>query len=124
MANYHNVGPSISGGRSMPWSPKEDEMLGRAFIDLDLDGTALHIWCRKNGILRSPGAIDARLVRLNFFDTADLKRKMRDFHPRLNPDYKMRAELSRKQLANEIKLARIEALSAPLYKPKPEDCML
>lgn len=130
MANYHNVGPSISGGRAMPWSPKEEELLAHAFIDLDLDGGALHGWCRKHNILRSPGAIDARLAKLNFFDTREIRLQMgreaksKAFHPRLKPSEKLRAELARKELANQIKLALIEAPTAPLYMPKPEECMV
>ncbi len=132
MANYGkgfwSVGASITNTRSLPWSPEEDATLARGFIDLDLDGSDLHTWCRENGILRSPGAIDARLEKLDFFDTEAIKSKIEKatikpplFHPRLKPDDKLRLELARRELANQVKLAVIEALTAPLYRPKDED---
>lgn len=131
MANYGNfgrIGQSLGGHHALPWSPADDAKLGHAFIDLDLDGDALYRWCRKNDIMRSPGAIDARLAKLNFFDNSDLQARVADLAPKVRacftqakPTDAYRLELTRRALANQVKLAKIEAATAPLYRPKDKE---
>lgn len=127
MANYGNgfwtVGASITNTRSLPWSPEEDAALGKAFMELDLDGPPLHEWCRQNSVLRSPGAIDARLAALNFFDVRSLQKKIESHAHRdkrgfvnLRPVHELRRELADRRLKNEIAIAKLEAATAPLYK--------
>ena len=51
------------------WTAEEVAIVARGFIDLDLDGEPLYEWCHKNGVDRTPGAIDAKLAEHGFFDT-------------------------------------------------------
>jgi hypothetical protein len=105
------------------WSDKEVALLSRAFLDLDLDGADLHKWCRENGINRTPGAIDAKVLQQGFFDP---DRRMEKLKPgckqpavRQSPEAKRVAVARAKaELRNQIKLARLEmaANAAPPYK--------
>ena len=106
----------------MPWTPTEDAALGRAFIDLDLDGPPLYKWCRKNNILRSPGAIDARLAKLNFFDTPDDPpgtKRMIAHTDRIDKKEEQRRKAAL-NLKNQIALAKLEKPFAAPYKN--EEC--
>jgi hypothetical protein len=117
-ARWH-AGQSIEGA-ALPWTPKEIADLARAFIDLDLDGPRLYAWCAAHGINRSPGAIDARLAKLNFFDTEAAENEIKA-RPKPAKTYTgiPDKKLADFNLANQIKLARLEAeAGAPLYKPK------
>lgn len=117
-AVFH-VGESISRRYNLPWTPEEDAKLSRAFIDLDLDGEKLHMWCRSHGIERSPGAIDRRLSDLNFFDVRPIEiQRYRNAGARAENTYTL--ELAKRNLANQIKLATIEAPHAPLFKPEED----
>lgn len=105
---------------SPTWTAKETADLARAFIDLDLDGPPLYRWCISHGINRSPGAIDARLAKLNFFDTEAVldEIKARPKPKRLTVNGIPDKKLADANLANQIKLARLEAeAGAPLYRP-------
>jgi hypothetical protein len=113
------------------WSDSEKAALARAFIDLDLDGPDLYRWCKANGIDRQPAAIDAQIARMDFFDNDVAKQKATEWvkkryhlagsrltHPGNAPAY---LEAARKELANQIRLAKLEAPFAPLYRPAKED---
>lgn len=96
----------LGPGLGKPWAEQEKLLLAVGFLQKDLEGTELHRWLRKQGSLRSPGAIDAQLVRLNYFDTyaslgiknskSPTKRRKHDL------------DLAKRALRKEIELARRE----------------
>jgi hypothetical protein len=90
-----------------------------------LEETELHRWCAKSGLNRSPGAMDRRLVELCFFD-AKVKKKhypvgrgqeRGEMTDRKRRDHALLA--AKANLANQIKLAKIEAkTNLPPFKPR------
>lgn len=100
------------------WTKEEELKLYRAFIDLDLDGPALYKWCKDNGLNRTPGAIDQKLTRANFFKLTPPPEKLIRAH--VNKDRRYAQERANRNLRNQIELAKLEAETAPLFKP-PEN---
>lgn len=98
------------------WTDAEIATLARGFIDLDLDGHDLHVWCEKQGVDRTPGAIDYKLADLKFFDKPTYHAKHHD----TERERQHRLELARCNLANQIKLAKLELATGmvPPYKPR------
>ena len=110
---------------ALPWTAEEDVLLSRGFIDQDLEGEALYKWCAKQGLMRSAGAMDRRLVELSFFD-AKVKKKHypvgrgQERGEFVGTTRQARAQAAAKaELANQIRLAKLEAkLGIPPFKPK------
>lgn len=111
---WDHAGSSTQDHR--PWSPEEVATLARGFIDLDLEEDELHAWCVNQGINRTRGAVDYKLLSLNFFTPrVDPSKAVRD-----RKHHAARALAAAKQcLANQIKLAKLEVAAgcAPPYKP-------
>ena len=107
----------IGPGLGLPWTSSEDKLLAEGFLDRDLEDAALHAWMRSKGCVRSPGSIDRRLHHLKFFEVeADKKRRLRQLRSDNEQRIKHMKNLARRQLANEITRAHIEAADAPPYK--------
>jgi hypothetical protein len=100
------------------WTPQEIATLARGFIDHDLDGPELHAWCRKQGIDRTPGAIDYKLSDLNFFSEPDTQPKQ--LHQIRERRLEQALATAKRNLANQIKLAKLELATGgvPPYKPR------
>lgn len=107
----------ISTRQNRPWTDPEVATMARGFIDLDLDGNDLHRWCRQQGIDRTPGAIDQKLVQLEFFDQVRAPRVSEI----IDKQKRTAKDLAARNLRNQIKLAHLEAAAGPIppYKLGP-----
>jgi hypothetical protein len=114
---YWYVDNKLLRAPAPPWTQEELTKLARAFIDLDLDGPPLYQWCARNGLRRTPGAIDARLVTMGLVPAERADHVTR--RPLVNGvrNKAEAAEKARRNLANQIKLAKMEAETAPLFRP-------
>jgi prepilin-type processing-associated H-X9-DG protein len=115
----------VAQSHHLPWTASEDVILGRGFIDRDLEGNALHRWCSAHGLHRSAGAIDRRLVELSFFDSkVPVKHypvgRGQERGTMVNGDFAKQARASAAaELRNQIRLAKLEAVAGvPPFKPK------
>lgn len=103
-----------------PWTKEELAVLARGFIDEDLDGSDLHKWCKRQGINRTPGAIDKKLHDLNFFDDTPIAKpstKRNGVPIDCQEQFRAKvAEQARRNLQNQIRLAKLE-LDADIARP-------
>lgn len=107
----------IANSHPIPWTKEEDLLLARGYVEHDYIGEELHLYMKKSGSTRTPGAIDIRLTKLNFFMQKDpyIERSS----PAAHSHRRKRLAAAERELANQIKLAKLEAANGvPLFKPK------
>ena len=113
------IGNQLMRAPAPAWSAQELAKLAKGFIDLDLDGSDLHRWCVKNDVLRTPGAIDKKLIDIGLVGPEETNKPRRKFTWQPSGDPEEAKKLAKKCLKQQVTLAKLEMQAGgPVYKPK------